>query len=199
MLHQQKQYFIDSFKSLLASSFVKNDEVLKAFFKLIDEQPNDFWGKKSHIAHMTASCLVTNEDVTEVLLTDHKNLKKWLQLGGHWCDFEDFPSKNVLEAALKEVEEEAYGDNPIPQTVLLSGFPLDLDIHSVGDHTHYDICFLSQVSKSIPIHVSPESNDVDWISIEKIIDNGSTFESRLVTMCKTLNELKSSIVNSKLF
>lgn len=186
--------FLNELKSVLSSTVVKNDEVLQKFYHLIDDQPNDFWGKKSLVAHMTASCLVTNEDVTEVLLTDHKKLKKWLQLGGHWCDFEDFPSKTVLEAALKEVEEEAYGDKPISQSVLLNGSPLDLDIHSVGDHTHYDICFVSQVSKGLPVHVSAESNDVSWVAIEKIIETGSSFEPRLVRMCKTLNELKPKII-----
>ncbi len=191
---QNREYFIGALKSLLASSYIKNDEILKDFFKLIDDQPNDFWGKKSNVAHMTASCLVTNEDVTEVLLTDHKKLKKWLQLGGHWCDFEDFPSKTVLEAALKEVEEEAYGDKPIPQKVLLNGFPLDLDIHNVGEHMHYDICFISQVSKNIPIHVSPESNDVSWVPIEKIVKDGSGFEDRLARMCKAIDSLKHTII-----
>lgn len=186
----EKEKFIVELKNLLRSTHQVDNEILEKFNQLIIDQPNDFWGKKSNVAHMTASSLVVSEDMTEVLLTHHKKLKKWLQLGGHWCDFEDFPSKTVLEAALKEVEEEGYNDQKIPQQVLLNGQPLDLDIHDVGDHTHYDICFLSQVSRYLPVHVSPESHDVNWVSIQYILECSEVFEPRLVRMCQKVLSLK---------
>ncbi|NCQ52264.1 hypothetical protein GW796_10335 [archaeon] len=137
--------FLNDLQSVILG-LSRGRQLVNSFKKLLVEQPNDFFGKKSNVAHMTASSLVVNDDLTKVLLTNHKKLKKWLQLGGHWCDFEDFPSKTILEAAIKEVEEEGYNDQKIPQNILLGGKPLDLDIHSVGDHLHYDVCFLSQVS-----------------------------------------------------
>jgi 8-oxo-dGTP pyrophosphatase MutT (NUDIX family) len=179
----KEQVKLDLIDLLSKTNGVK-EETLQNFKDLIKNQPNDFWGKKSNDAHITASSLVVNEDLTEVLLTHHKKLKKWLQLGGHWCDFEDFPSKTVLEAAMKEVEEEGYGDKKIPQNVLIDGVPLDLDIHSVGDHSHYDVCFLTQVNKSVPVDVSEESHDVKWITIDEIIDPKNQYEDRLVEMCK---------------
>lgn len=182
---QVKSELID----LLSQTNGVNEDTLNKFKDLINNQPNDFWGKKSNVAHITASSLVVNEDLTEVLLTHHKKLKKWLQLGGHWCDFEDFPSKTVLEAAIKEVEEEGYGDKKIPQNVLIDGVPLDLDIHSVGDHSHYDVCFLTQVNNSVPVDVSEESHDVKWISIDEIIDPKNQYEDRLVGMCKKVKNL----------
>lgn len=185
-----KENFIQELINLLEKTQQVDEQVLTRFKQLIQDQPNDFWGKKSHVAHITASSLVVNEDLTEVLLTHHKKLKVWLQLGGHWCDFEDFPSKTVLEAAIKEVEEEGYGDKKIPQTILIDGNPLDLDIHSVGDHHHYDVCFLTQVHKSIPINVSEESHDVKWIPIQEILDNKNTYESRLVRMCEKVSFYK---------
>lgn len=179
----KEQIKLDLIDLLSKTNGVK-EETLQKFKDLIKNQPNDFWGKKSNEAHITASSLVVNEDLTEVLLTHHKKLKKWLQLGGHWCDFEDFPSKTVLEAAIKEVEEEGYGDKKIPQNILIDGVPLDLDIHSVGDHSHYDVCFLTQVNKSVPVDVSEESHDVKWILIDEIIDPKNQYEDRLVEMCK---------------
>lgn len=175
--------------SVLSKTYKGREETLKKFKDLIEHQPNDFWGKKSNVAHITASSLVVNDDFTEVLLTHHKKLKKWLQLGGHWCDFEDTPTKTVLEAAIKEVEEEGYGDKKIPQNVLLNGAPLDLDIHNVGDHYHYDVCFLTQVSKSVPVDVSEESHDVKWILIEEILNPKNQYEERLMSMCVKLKEL----------
>lgn len=184
----KEQVKLDLIDLLSKTNGVK-EETLQKFKDLIKNQPNDFWGKKSNDAHITASSLVVNEDLTEVLLTHHKKLKKWLQLGGHWCDFEDFPSKTVLEAAMKEVEEEGYGDKKIPQNILIDGVPLDLDIHSVGDHSHYDVCFLTQVNKSVPVDVSEESHDVKWILIDEIIDPGNQYEDRLVRMCEKVKSL----------
>jgi 8-oxo-dGTP pyrophosphatase MutT (NUDIX family) len=189
-MNQAQEQFKTELMETLASTPNVPKEVLTAFQKLLNDQPTDFFGKKSNVAHMTASSLVVNDDLTEVLLTDHVKLKMWLQLGGHWCDFEDFPSKTPLQAAMKEVEEEGYGDKPVPQNVLLNGRPLDLDVHSVGTHFHYDICFLTQVSKSIPVVVSEESADVKWTSIRYILDNEKQYDSRLVRMCQKVEDLK---------
>jgi 8-oxo-dGTP pyrophosphatase MutT (NUDIX family) len=191
-MNQAQEQFKKDLMQTLASTPNVPLEVLTSFEKLLVDQPNDFFGKKSDVAHMTASSLVVNDDLTEVLLTDHVKLKKWLQLGGHWCDFEDFPSKTPLQAAMKEVEEEGYDDKPIPQNVLLNGRPLDLDVHSVGTHMHYDICFLTQVSKSVPVVVSNESEDVKWISIQYILENEDKYDTRLVRMCQKVEELKKT-------
>lgn len=191
MSQTQEQFKVELMETLASTPNVPS-EVLAEFKKLLEDQPNDFFGKKSNIAHMTASSLVVNDDLTEVLLTDHAKLKMWLQLGGHWCDFEDFPSKTALQSAMKEVEEEGYGDKPVPQNILLNGRPLDLDVHSVGTHMHYDICFLTQVSKSIPVVVSPESEDVKWISIQYILENEKKYDSRLVRMCQKVEDLKQA-------
>lgn len=187
-----KEQFKTEVINILASTPGVDNKILIAFQKLLEEQPNDFFGKKSEVAHITASSLVVNDDLSEVLLTNHKKLKQWLQLGGHWCDFEDFPSKSILQAAMKEVEEEGYGDKPVPQVVLLDGKPLDLDIHSVGSHFHYDVCFLTQVSKSVPVVVSDESEDVKWISVDHILNNQKDFNNRLVGMCKKVLDLKNT-------
>lgn len=191
-MSQTQEQFKAELMETLASTPNVPSEVLAEFQKLLEDQPNDFFGKKSNVAHMTASSLVVNDDLTEVLLTDHVKLKMWLQLGGHWCDFEDFPSTTALQAAIKEVEEEGYNKQQIPQSVLLNGRPLDLDIHSVGTHTHYDICFLTQVSQSIPVVVSPESNDVKWFSIKSVLDINNKYDSRLVRMCQKVENLKQA-------
>jgi len=201
MSKSKEQFKAELMETLTSTPDVSN-EVLLAFEKLLIDQPNDFFGKKSEVAHMTASSLVVNDDLTEVLLTDHVKLKMWLQLGGHWCDFEEFPSKTPLQAAMKEVEEEGYGDKPTPQNILLEGRPLDLDVHNVGTHMHYDICFLTQVSKSIPVIVSKESNDVKWINIQNILENEKQYDSRLVRMCQKVEDLKNNntltVIKSKI-
>ena len=121
--------------------------------------------------------LLRKNEFENVLLTNHKKLNKWLQLGGHWCDFESEPNQFILDCAIKEVEEEAFGDKKIEQEILFNNNAVDLDIHSVGSHFHYDICFASIVKKTIPIVVSNESLDVKWLNIDMVLENN--YELRL--------------------
>lgn len=176
---------------LFERSYQTPVDVIDKFKRILEDQPSDFFGKKSNVAHITASALVVNEDMTEVLLTNHKKLKKWLQLGGHWCDYDEYPTESILQAALREVREEGYGNREIPMDVLNSNYPLDLDIHSVGDHLHYDVSFLVKIDKSIPVDVSHESEDVSWKNISEILDNKDQYDSRLIRMLEKTNEIKN--------
>src|SRR5690606_36170533 len=52
--------------------------------------------------HFTASAWIVNKRRTHTLLTLHKKLNRWLQLGGHADG-----NENLLEAALDEAREES--------------------------------------------------------------------------------------------
>ena len=175
---------------LFERSYKTPIDVIEKFKKIVEDQPNDFFGKKSNVAHITGSGLVVNEDSTEVLLTNHKKLKKWLQLGGHWCDFDDYPTETVTDAALREIREEGYDNRDIPLEMLNSGDILDLDIHDVGGHLHYDVCFIVKIDKSVPISISNESEDLAWKRIKDILDNEKDYDPRLIRMLEKTNELK---------
>jgi 8-oxo-dGTP pyrophosphatase MutT (NUDIX family) len=114
--------------------------------------------------HVTASAWIVSRETGSVLLTHHRKLDRWLQLGGH-TDGES----NVLEAALREAEEESglTGFEPLP-----AGGPvtiLDVDVHGIparGDepaHDHHDIRFLLRVSEAQSIRREErESKAMRW-------------------------------------
>ena len=172
-----KNIYLKNLFEIIDNPIIYNKENINKFHELIKNQPSNFWGKFPNTSHITASCLVFDNEFENVLLTNHKKLNKWLQLGGHWCDFESEPNQFILDCAIKEVEEEAFGDKKIEQEILFNNNAVDLDIHSVGSHFHYDICFASIVKKTIPIVVSNESLDVKWLNIDMVLENN--YELRL--------------------
>lgn len=180
---------------LFERSYKTPTHTIEKFKQIVKDQPNDYFGKKSSVAHITGSVLVVNEDTTEVLLTNHKKLKKWLQLGGHWCDFDETPTETIKEAALREVREEGYDNRDIPIEMLNKGNILDLDIHDVGGHMHYDVCFIAKVDKSVPISISSESEDLEWKNIEDMIANESKYDSRLIRMLEKAKEVTSKPIS----
>ena len=176
---------------LFERSYKTPTDVIEKFKQIVQDQPNDYFGKKSNVAHITGSVLVVNETATEVLLTDHKKLKKWLQLGGHWCDFDETPTETLTEAALREVREEGYDNRDVPIEMLNKGDILDLDIHDVGGHMHYDVCFIAKVDKSVPISISSESEGLEWKNIDDMIANQSKYDTRLIRMLEKAKEVTS--------
>lgn len=113
--------------------------------------------------HVTASAWIASADRSRFLLTHHRKLDRWLQLGGH-VDGEP----EVDAAALREAREEsgmqrfqvaAAGDRPLV---------IDLDVHVIpahGDepeHEHHDIRFLLVAESGQELIVSSESNELRW-------------------------------------
>jgi len=105
-----------------------------------------------------------------VLLTHHRKLERWLQLGGH-ADGES----DVLASALREAEEESglRDFSAIPRTDRCE--ILDVDVHDIPAraseplHQHHDIRFLFEVSEAQLIrHQENESKEVRWFSADGI-------------------------------
>ena len=55
-------------------------------------------GKSNTKRHVTASTWIVNPARTRVLLTHHAKLHKWVQLGGHTDEGEDWTAAAVREA-----------------------------------------------------------------------------------------------------
>ena len=102
-----------------------------------------------------------------MLLTHHRRMNKWVQLGGHTDGDSD-----VLAAALREAGEESGIEGIRP----LSGDIFDIDVHRIpargGEpaHYHYDIRFIATVTGSEDYTVSDESHDLAWVKIEKLTE-----------------------------
>lgn len=148
----------------LLNCYTPSDHEEKAskqqILSFINEQP-DCFERTLEVGHITASCWLVNHDNTKALLTHHKKLNKWLQLGGH-CDGDS----DVVRVALKEAQEES-GLNTIK---LVSDQIFDISIHfipqykDVPGHYHYDIRFLLQAIGNEEIVISDESHDLVWIN-----------------------------------
>lgn len=128
------------------------------------------------IGHVTGAGLVVTPDYSRVLLTLHKKLGKWLQLGGH-CD----GNPRVHESALRECEEEsgltelALIDVAPLLKIPESGAPLffDIDIHEIPErktepaHYHYDFRYLVRSNHPEKIAMSDESDALKWFTTEE--------------------------------
>ena len=120
--------------------------------------------------HVTASAWIVSRERGAILLTHHRKLERWLQLGGH-ADGES----DVLAAAIREAEEESglRGFEALPKDGPIE--ILDVDVHEIPAHgtepahEHHDIRFLLEVSEAQAIErQAVESKEVRWFEAEEI-------------------------------
>lgn len=129
------------------------------------ESHSDCFERSQLAGHVTGSAWLVNSPGTHVLLTHHRKLNRWLQLGGHADGH-----TNVLEVALKEAREESG----IKEIHALNSQLFDIDIHRIPArknepaHFHYDARFALQVVGSDVFVVSDESHALEWIKISAI-------------------------------
>jgi 8-oxo-dGTP pyrophosphatase MutT (NUDIX family) len=130
----------------------------------VTQNPDCFVRSLQH-GHITGSAFVIDPCKKHVLLTHHCKLNQWLQLGGH-ADGE----MNIQAVALREAMEESG----LSQIKPLSDSIFDVDIHLIPArkeepaHYHYDIRFLFEANPEEPLHISNESNDLQWIEFNRI-------------------------------
>lgn len=178
---------LDNLKSDIINSYNGTDALQALFFDLIKQQPNTFYGRNDK-CHITSSVLVVDEKHEKVLLTHHKKFNKWLQLGGHWMDSPGL-QETVFDGGIREVFEEAYGNQSVEFKPLNHKLPLNIDVHPAGNDIHYDICYLIEIDSSIPYIISHESENIEWVCIQDILNNKSKYEDRLRTMIKDLHNI----------
>jgi len=125
----------------------------------------DCFERSLSIGHITGSAWVVNRAGTHVLLTHHKKLDIWVQLGGHADGNTD-----ILDAARREAVEESG----LSELSTVSDEIFDIDIHLIPArktepaHYHHDIRFGFRTTENEKYVVSDESHDLAWVEIARI-------------------------------
>jgi len=158
-------------KELIKKYAIKNPKDNSIYEMLNILKTDRCFLKENYNGHFTGSAWILNPEKDQVLMTHHKKLDMWLQLGGH-SDGEN----DLFKVALREAKEESG----IPYFKYVNKAIFDLDIHHIPrykdqpPHKHYDVRFLFEADPfSSLITISDESYDVAWIPIDKVLDLNS--------------------------
>ncbi len=147
-----------------AAQHPDEQECVQRITKFVQQHPDCFL-RSCVPGHITASAWILSHDRQQFLLTQHRKLQRWLQLGGH-VDGE----ARVERAALREAQEESgMAGISLAQTL-----PLDLDVHEIPAHgpepahLHYDVRFLLLAPAGASLQISAESLDLSWFSMAEL-------------------------------
>jgi 8-oxo-dGTP pyrophosphatase MutT (NUDIX family) len=117
--------------------------------------------------HVTGSAWLVSHDGARFLLTHHRKLGRWLQLGGHSDGDPD-----TAAVALREATEESG----IAGLVLAAVQPLDLDAHEIPArgaepaHVHYDVRYLVRAPTGAVVTISDESLALRWFAADRPLE-----------------------------
>ncbi|MCT9090986.1 NUDIX hydrolase [Streptomyces sp. ASQP_92] len=136
-------------------------ELRGTYLDHLDTHPDGMW-KACTAGHLTASALVVDPERGRVLLTLHRKLGMWLQMGGH-CEPGD---ATVAAAALREAEEESG----VAGLTLLPGGPVRLDRHPIPApcHWHLDVQYAALAPPGAVETISDESLDLRWFAYNEV-------------------------------
>jgi 8-oxo-dGTP pyrophosphatase MutT (NUDIX family) len=152
--------------SAYARTWPGEAEGIIAFQDLLDDSHDPFMRDRL-AGHFTASAWLVDAAGMRLLMTHHRKLDRWLQLGGH-ADGD----RNLAAVALREAEEESG----LTDLVVLPEI-FDLDRHWIperGDvpgHWHYDVRYVVRTTGSEQFVVSDESHALAWRGIAGLLDD----------------------------
>ncbi|MFD0256322.1 NUDIX hydrolase [Streptomyces sp. NPDC127113] len=137
------------------------DELRQVYLDHLAAHPDGVW-KACGDGHITASALVIDPSRGRVLLTLHKKLRMWLQMGGH-CEPVDV---SLARAALREATEESGIDG----LALAPGGPVRLDRHHTPCAWHLDVQYAAVAPAGAVEAISDESLDLRWFPYAEVGD-----------------------------
>jgi 8-oxo-dGTP pyrophosphatase MutT (NUDIX family) len=174
------------------AAFPAETDVVDRMCALI-EAHRDCFERTCRPGHITGAAWILSADRRRCLLTHHRQLDRWLQMGGHadgqW---------HVDEVALREAREEsgltAFDFVPTGGALM----PLDVDVHQIparydhagqlveDAHEHHDVRFLLVAHDHQKVACSDESHEIAWFTPDEI-EALTSEESVLRMLRKTLD------------
>ncbi len=115
--------------------------------------------------HLTGSAWIVDRERRRTLLTHHRKLGRWLQLGGHADGDPD-----LRAVARREAEEESG----LTRVRAVAPEIFDLDRHWIPargaepGHWHYDLRFLLEADPAEALSVSHESKELAWVAVDAV-------------------------------
>ena len=124
--------------------------------------------------HFTGSAWLVSKDGARVLLTHHRKLGRWLQLGGHADGDPD-----LARVALREAQEESG----LTGLALDGEVIFDLDRHRIPargvepEHWHYDVRYVVRAEADENFAVSAESLALAWRPVIAVVADAEADDS----------------------
>lgn len=146
-----------------ATTWPAEGETLRLFYDFLASSC-DVFERQHRVGHFTGSAWLVSADGERVLLTHHRKLNRWLQLGGH-ADGDS----NLARVALREAEEESGLTGLVVDSAIF-----DLDRHRIPaygaepEHWHYDVRFIVRTTHTETFVVNEESHALAWRLISDI-------------------------------
>lgn len=140
-------------------------EFIQSFLALTEDP--DAYKRERLEGHFTASAWIVNRKRTHTLLTLHRKLGRWLQLGGHADG-----NENLLQVAMQEATEESG----LTSLAFVDETIFDLDKHIIPDrphvpeHFHFDVRYILEADLNEPLIKSHESISLAWVAFESVQD-----------------------------
>ncbi|MEU0394290.1 NUDIX hydrolase [Streptomyces sp. NPDC006208] len=158
---------------LVLKGYEHQEELRQVYLDHLAAHPDAMW-KACRAGHLTASALVIDPDRGRVLLTLHRKLGMWLQMGGH-CEPGD---ETLALAALREATEESG----ISGLTLLPGGPVALDRHPIPAPCtwHLDVQYAAVAPAGAVAEISEESLDLRWFAYDEVPDVADASVVRLL-------------------